>query len=68
MPTKFHPFCPNLVRHLFEKDASCLETGQAAILDLQDQLRGPPEGPQRPAGSAQINAHAQHPLEILEHV
>ncbi len=31
----------NLVRHLFEKDASYLGTGQAAILDLQDQLRGP---------------------------
>ena len=41
MPQKCHPFSPNLVRHLFEKDASCPETGQAAILDLQDQLRGP---------------------------
>ncbi len=41
MPKKYHPFSPNLVRHLLEKDASCPGTGQAAILDLQDQLRGP---------------------------
>ncbi len=42
MPKKCQPFSPNLVRHLFEKDASCPGIGQAAILDLQDQLRGPP--------------------------
>ncbi len=41
MPQKCHLFSPNLVRHLFEKDASCPGTGQAAILDLQDQFRGP---------------------------
>ena len=38
---KMSPFSPNLVRHLFKKDASCTGTGQAAIFDLQDQLRGP---------------------------
>ncbi len=36
-----HALSPNLVRHLFEKDSSFPGTGQAAILDLQDQLRGP---------------------------
>ena len=41
MPKKCRPFSPNSVRHLFEKDASCPGTVQAAILDLQDQLRGP---------------------------
>ncbi len=41
MPNKCHLFSPNLVRHLFEKDALCPGTGQAAILDFQDQLRGP---------------------------
>ncbi len=41
MPIKCHPYSPNLVRHLFVKDASCPGTGQAAILDLQDLLRGP---------------------------
>ena len=41
MPEKCHSFSSNLVRHLFEKDASCLGTSQAAILDLQYQLRGP---------------------------
>ena len=38
---KCQPFSPGLVRHLFDKDVSCPGTGQAAILDLQDQLRGP---------------------------
>ncbi len=42
MPKKCHFVSPNLVRHLFDKDASCPRTGQAAILDLQDQLGGPP--------------------------
>ena len=41
MPKILHPFSPNLVRHLLEKGASCPGTGQPAILDLQDQLRGP---------------------------
>ncbi len=61
MPKKCHPSSPNLVRHLFEKDASCPGTGQAAILDLQDQLRGP-----RPTPVTGSYLYAYMPLH--EHV
>ncbi len=40
MLKKCHPFSPYMVRHLFEKVASCPGISQAAILDLQDELRG----------------------------
>ncbi len=55
MPKRFHPFSPNLVKHLFEKDASCPGTGQAAILDLQDQFSGPRSASPRPPQSFLIS-------------
>ncbi len=63
MPKKCHPFSPNLARHLFEKDASCPGTGQAAILDLQDQLRGP-----RHIHQLEENVCVYEPLLDSEHV
>ncbi len=42
MPKRCHPFSPSVVRHLFEKYASWPGTGQAAMLDFQYLLRGPP--------------------------